>query len=363
MTSHNGRLPSDVPSSTYDRASDEPQLALAPRTTFIAVRGTGAPATPVWHRKKRLVTDIARGLAADGLASDGPIAEHLRYHYLESLPPADIADFYSVNPLTELHYTALARVSDAVTLEDVAAARRVAHSPFDDDDEVEILTIPEQLVIQVMHHGPFAGELETLARLGAAAAAFGVVRSGPHQEIHLDPFTLDTPQDSLRTILRDPVQSTPGSVVNGNLAADRLAAAEALYRYAAGIDLKDHALLASAFAEDAIADLSRATAAVGLEYPPITGRDTIVAALSGSLKTLDTTHTVSNPRAEIDGDHARLEAIVAAQHLPHGDHSRNLLMTNRYDLRLVRHGDLWVIQQLTVDNAWTSGDPTVFAAM
>ena len=33
----------------------------------------------------------------------------------------------------------------------------------------------------------------------------GVVRSGPHQELHLDPFTLDTPQDTLRTILRDPV--------------------------------------------------------------------------------------------------------------------------------------------------------------
>jgi hypothetical protein len=189
----------------YDHASDEPELVRAPRTTFVSVSGAGAPATSVWHRKKRLVTDIARQLATVGLAPESKPAEHLQYHYLPSMPPTNIADFYSVNPLTELHYRVLARVADDLTLEDIAAARRTAQSPFDDDDEIEIHTIAEQLVIQVMHRGPFANELATLARLGAAADSFGVARGGPHEEIHLDPFTLDTPQDTLRTILRDPV--------------------------------------------------------------------------------------------------------------------------------------------------------------
>lgn len=192
----------------YDQASDEPQLARAPRTTFVSVAGAGAPAAPAWHRKKRLVTDIARQLATVGLAPDGQPAEHLQYRYLPSLPPTNIADFYSVNPLTELHYRVLARVAEDLTPEDIAQARRCAPSKFDDDDEVEIHTIEEQLVIQVMHRGPFANELSTLSRLGAAADHFGVVRSGPHQEIHLDPFTIDTPQDTLRTILRDPVTRT-----------------------------------------------------------------------------------------------------------------------------------------------------------
>jgi hypothetical protein len=368
LTSRNGRLAGDVDLTAYDHASYEPQLVLAPRATFVSVRGAGSPATEVWHRKKRLVADIARqlvvaGASTEGPAADAPIAEHMQYHYLEGMPPADIADFYSVNPLTELHYRAMARVSEGVTADDIARARRAAPSASDDDDEVEIFTIPEQLVVQVMHHGPFSGELETLARLGEAAETFGVVRSGPHQEIHLDPFTRETAQDTLRTILRDPVESTSGSIVSGGRAADRLAAAEALYRYAAGVDLKDDALLASAFTEDAVADLSRATAKVGLEYPPIEGRETIVAALSGSLRSLDTTHTVSNPRVEVEGDRARLEAIVAAQHLPHGDHSRNLLMTNRYELELVRRGRLWLIERLMVDNAWTTGDHAVFAAV
>lgn len=192
----------------YDQASDEPQLVRAPRTTFVSVSGAGAPATPAWHRKKRLVTEIARRLATVGLAPDGQPAEHLQYHYLPSMPPTNIADFYSVNPLAELHYRVLARVADNLTPEDIAKARRSTSSRFDDDDEIEIHTIEEQLVIQVMHRGPFADEMATLARLGAAAEDFGVVRSGPHQEIHLDPFTPETPQDTLRTILRDPVTRT-----------------------------------------------------------------------------------------------------------------------------------------------------------
>lgn len=205
MTSQTERPKIDLKSTAYNHASDEPELVLAPGTTFVSVAGAGAPATPVWHRKKLLVTDIARQLADVGLAPEGVVAEHMQYHYLDTMPPTNIADFYSVNPLTELHYRALARISDDVTLEDIAEARRAAASESDDDDELEIFTIPEQVVIQVMHHGPFSNELATLARLGAAAESLGVARNGPHQEIHLDPFTLETPQDALRTILRDPV--------------------------------------------------------------------------------------------------------------------------------------------------------------
>lgn len=344
-----------APTTEYARADDQPELVLVPTTTFLSITGAGAPATAVWHRKKRLVADLARQLSP-GVE----VAEHLRYHYLDSVTAPGIADFYSVHPLTELHYRALARVRSDVTLDDIAAARRALRSDDDADDEIELISIPEQLVIQVMHHGPFAGELDTLARLGEAADELGVVRNGPHQEIHLDPFAIDGPQDNLRTILRDPVG--PRDAVDIGSAEDRLAAAEALYRYAAGIDLKDDDLLASAFAPDAILDLSRATATAGLTFPPIEGRTQIVTALSASLTALDTTHSVSNPRVTVTGNRAQLEAIVAAQHLPHGDHSRNVLMTNRYELDLVRSGHLWRIARLSVDNAWTAGDTTVLTA-
>lgn len=145
--------------------------------------------------------------------------------------------------------------------------------------------------------------------------------------------------------------------------SDRLAVVEALYRFAAGIDLRDKELLASALTEDAVSDFRPAGAKAGFEYPVLEGRATIIAALSGSLSQVDTTHSVSNPRVTVNGDKAHLEALVEAQHVPSNDPSRHYLMKNRYDVDLVRQGDVWLIQRNTVDNVWRSGDPTVLAGI
>jgi len=145
--------------------------------------------------------------------------------------------------------------------------------------------------------------------------------------------------------------------------ADKLAVVDALYRFAAGIDLRDKSLLSSSLAENAVSDFRLAAAKAGFDYPVIEGRDVIVAALTTSLATLDTTHSVTNPRVTIDGDKARLDALVEAQHVPRNDHTRYYLMKNRYDVELAREGDNWVITRTTVDNIWRSGDPTVLSVV
>jgi septum formation inhibitor-activating ATPase MinD len=146
-------------------------------------------------------------------------------------------------------------------------------------------------------------------------------------------------------------------------AADRLAAVEALYRFAAGIDLRDSALLSSSLAEEAVSDFRPAAAKAGFEYPVIEGRDVIVTALMTSLSALDTTHSVSNPRVTITGDTARMDVLVEAQHVPRSDPSRHYLMKNRYDVELKRSGDFWVITRNTVDNVWRSGDIGVLSGI
>lgn len=139
-------------------------------------------------------------------------------------------------------------------------------------------------------------------------------------------------------------------------AADKLSVVETLYRFAAGIDLQDNDLLASAFAENAVSDFQPAAAKAGFEYPMLEGRDTIIAALSGALSHVDTTHSVSNPRASVDGDKAHLDALVEAQHVLKSDPSRHYLMKNRYDVEMVRRGEVWLIERVTVDNVWRAGD-------
>ncbi|WP_166426688.1 GyrI-like domain-containing protein [Labedella populi] len=188
--------------SEHLHASDDPEYVRTPSVDYVAVLGDGAPGSDEFYRKKILVSDIARALAQ---REETPVVE-LQFWYPENSTPAEIADFYSVNPIPSLLYRVLAQIPAGTTDEAIASARTRAASAADTaSDAVTSFTIPEQDVVQVMHHGPFSDEYATLARLGEYARRQDLHRAGPHHEIHLDAFTRTTPQDTLRTILRDPV--------------------------------------------------------------------------------------------------------------------------------------------------------------
>ncbi|MCZ2839627.1 GyrI-like domain-containing protein [Modestobacter sp. VKM Ac-2985] len=181
-------------------AADEPEFARTPAVHHVSIGGSGSPGTDEFYRKKAAVAEIARALDAGG--SD-PVVE-IQYWYPAGSTPVEIADFYSVNPVPSLRYRVLALVPVSTTADDLATARAHAATTAE-TDEVELFSLPEQDVVQVMHHGPFADEFGTLARLGEFARGLGLHRNGPHHELHLDGFTRETSQHALRTILRDPV--------------------------------------------------------------------------------------------------------------------------------------------------------------
>ncbi|NUW38422.1 nuclear transport factor 2 family protein [Nonomuraea sp. SMC257] len=133
---------------------------------------------------------------------------------------------------------------------------------------------------------------------------------------------------------------------------------DALHRFGLGQDLKDEELFASAFAADAELDFRPAAAKWGGRPPLMRGRDAIVStilALFGDR--VDTTHQVTNPRVAVDGDTARLTALVEAQHLLAADHATFALLKNPYDVELVRDGEGWAVRRMTIDNTWYTGDP------
>ncbi|MYV53677.1 nuclear transport factor 2 family protein [Streptomyces sp. SID3212] len=148
------------------------------------------------------------------------------------------------------------------------------------------------------------------------------------------------------------------------LLADRAAIADTLHRYTAGLDFGDADLLTSALTEDATVDLTPATGKIGLDFPVLAPRETVVGVLIPAVGPLDTSHVISNIRTTVDGDTANARAYAMAQHFPPGDgpkpdRTRQALMMNRYDADLVRDGEIWRIRRLTIDSAWFSGDPTV----
>lgn len=142
--------------------------------------------------------------------------------------------------------------------------------------------------------------------------------------------------------------------------SDHLEAVDTLYRFGAGQDLHDEALFASAFDEDDPAlDFVQPARLLGVELPIFQGKPNIVASIMAAVAGLDTTHTVTNPRLQLDGDAAELFALVEAQHLPRGDHGRHLLLKNIYRVKLRRREEGWGIRHLHIHTVWKSGDPRV----
>ena len=134
---------------------------------------------------------------------------------------------------------------------------------------------------------------------------------------------------------------------------------DALYRFAAGQDLKDRDLFLSAFAPDATLDFTQPAERFGADIPIMTGRDTIEGILD-TLAPLVTSHTVTNPRvADLGGGRAGLTALVEAQHVSRTDPQRHLLLKNMYDVTLVPAGDRYVVESMTIRTLWHDGDPSV----
>jgi hypothetical protein len=151
------------------------------------------------------------------------------------------------------------------------------------------------------------------------------------------------------------------------LANDRYEIADALHRFAFGLDHGDADSLTSALTEDCVLDFRPAGKKLGLDFPKLTGRAGIVDAILPLLGPLDTSHTVSNLQIEISEDSATIYAYVMSQHFMPREGSRpgseNALLMNRYDCQLVRHGQKWRFRQMMIDNAWAQGNPEILDAL
>jgi hypothetical protein len=153
------------------------------------------------------------------------------------------------------------------------------------------------------------------------------------------------------------------SVVDDPHAPEAGAVVDALLRFGLAQDRRyddgARALFESSFTEDAVLDFRPAARTCGIEVPLMEGRDMITGIIMDPATRLDTTHVVTNPRVRIDGDTATMTALVEAQHLPTGDHTRHALLKNMYAVTATRDGSLWRMTTVYIGCMWFTGDPTV----
>ena len=157
------------------------------------------------------------------------------------------------------------------------------------------------------------------------------------------------------------------SIDLAQLANDRYEVADTLHRYAFGLDHGDADSLASALTEDCILDFRRADKKLCLGFQLVTGRQAILDSVLPLIGPLDTSHTATNLQIEISDDSAALSAYVMSQHfMPRQGSQRgaeHALLMNRYNCELARDGQKWRFKRITIDNAWSQGDPEILNAL
>jgi hypothetical protein len=77
---------------------------------------------------------------------------------------------------------------------------------------------------------------------------------------------------------------------------DHLEVTDALYRFGAGIDHNDLALIASAFSEDLVVDFGPCGRKMDLNFPLLTGHETVVGFLNANARSQTTSHVITNGR-------------------------------------------------------------------
>ncbi|WP_293946964.1 MULTISPECIES: GyrI-like domain-containing protein [unclassified Sphingobacterium] len=191
----------------YFSANEKPEVVQIGKANYVSILGEGSPGTTIFYKKKAAIKEFVAVLeehyAAIDLAFSSNVVEIFYWFEEEEVGYVDIGNFYTTVDLDLLKYRIAIRIPDFVKAEAIQESGQKSNLPFAKD--FEYFTYKAGTCVQLLHKGPFAGELQTLPILQKFATENGFKKSGMHHEIHLTHFELGQSQEHLQTILRDPV--------------------------------------------------------------------------------------------------------------------------------------------------------------
>lgn len=191
----------------YYAANEKPEVVEIREANYVSILGEGSPGTSLFYKKKAAIKEFIAALdqhyAATDLAFSSSVVEIFYWFDEEEVGYVDIGNFYTTVDLDLLKYRIVIRIPDFVKAEAIQEIGQTSHLAFAKD--FEHFTYTAGTCVQLLHKGPFAGELQTLPILQKFATEHGFKKSGMHHEIHLTHFESGQSQVHLKTILRDPV--------------------------------------------------------------------------------------------------------------------------------------------------------------
>ena len=190
-----------------------PEIINVPSMNYLAVRGKGNPNVEGGEYKKSI--EILYALAYTlkmSYKTDYKINGFFQY----VVPPLE--GFWRQEGTEEIDYEkkedfqwiSAIRLPDFITRKDFAWAVRTAENKKHIDcSSAEFLTIEEGLCIQIMHHGPFDAEPETVEKMNQYLKIQGCendfTAQRRHHEIYLSDVRKTVPE-KWKTVIRHPIR-------------------------------------------------------------------------------------------------------------------------------------------------------------
>jgi hypothetical protein len=140
---------------------------------------------------------------------------------------------------------------------------------------------------------------------------------------------------------------------------DHQAICEVRYRYALGLDTRDWALFRSIFVDDVEMDFSSFSGESGgtMRAGPMRADDWVETCRVFFTGLDASQHVMTNPMVTVDGDRARCRMYMTADHYFANDQGGDrFVIGGYYDDRLVRTGDAWLLEAVTLTMFWQRGN-------
>lgn len=199
----------DLTRTPYYKAASAPSLHRFGPRQYLSVTGVGDPSSEIFRDKVGALYALAYKVkfAAKAAGADFVVSkmEGLWWYDTEKYGVPAPGETMDIVPRSDWHWQILLQLPDYVTAQAVEKARAAALQKAPLAGEVELVTIDEGDVVQLLHIGPYTAEGPALAKIIAFMQDELLESAGKHHEIYVsDPAK--TEERRLRTVIRHPVR-------------------------------------------------------------------------------------------------------------------------------------------------------------
>lgn len=196
---------------SYYTAKTQPAIAQIEAAQYLSIPGHGDPDDADFSANIQALYTTAYTLkfAYKQKGQDFAVAKLEGLWWFDEKKYAGLSMTESVQkvPRKEWQYRLLIRLPEYVMVAEIEQAIQTAATKkqVDRAQNITLHQLNEGKVVQMLHIGPFATEIETLLEMGKFMEAQQLDKNGLHHEIYLSDFRKTAPE-KLKTILREPVK-------------------------------------------------------------------------------------------------------------------------------------------------------------